>query len=129
MEGLIKSLYIGFGAFLGANARYWLGGWIQDKLGSTFPWQTFIVNVSGSILIGLFLELAFRENWDPHWRLFLAIGLLGGYTTFSTFSYESLNLLGEGSYWRAAAYIAGSAILCVAGAWLGRVGARALLGG
>jgi CrcB protein len=129
MDALTKSLFIGFGAFMGANARYWLGGWIQNRLDGSFPWQTMVINVSGSLIIGVFMELALREGWDPRWRLFFAVGVLGGFTTFSTFAYESVNMLAEKSYDWGLFYILGSASFCVLAAWLGRFGARALLGG
>lgn len=128
LDGLIKSLYIGCGAFLGANARFWLGEWLRAKLDTVFPWQTLVVNASGSLLIGAVLEIAYRGSWNPGWRLFAAVGVLGGYTTFSSFSHETVDLLGKGSYGRAAGYIAGSIVLCIVGAWLGRGIARAFLG-
>lgn len=123
-----KFLLVGSGGFCGANLRYWLGGWIQSKLGVTFPWQTLIINVSGALLIGLFLEIAIQENWNPGLRLFIAIGVLGGYTTYSTFAYESLNLLNDKLYGWSLFYILGSAVFTVAAAWLGRFFARLILG-
>ena len=124
-----KLLLVGSGGFCGANIRYVLGGWIQSKLGTSFPWQTMIINVSGALIIGLFLEVAIRENWNPNWRLFLAIGVLGGYTTYSTFAYESVNLLSDKLVGWAMFYVMGSAVFTVMAAWLGRLGARLLIGG
>ena len=121
-------MLVGAGGFIGANARYWLGGWIQSRSGSLFPWETLAINVSGSFLIGLFMFLALRENWEPGWRLFIAIGVLGGYTTFSSFSYETIRLLASGSYLEAFGYIFGSAGLSVAGAWSGMAVARSVVG-
>ncbi len=77
--------------------RYLLGGWIQGRLGPDFPWGTFIVNVSGSLLIGVVLGLVDRGALSGEARLFLAVGILGGYTTFSTFSYETLQLIEQGN--------------------------------
>ena len=124
-----KALIVGAGGFLGANARYWLGGWIQSKTGGTFPWQTLAINVLGSILIGAFMEMGLREGWHPHWRLFIAIGVLGGFTTYSSYAYEAVNLVSEKTYDWAMYYILGTAVLCVACAWMGRLCARLLLGG
>ncbi|MFI5386613.1 MAG: fluoride efflux transporter CrcB [Fimbriimonadales bacterium] len=129
MDWIAKSSVVGIGGFLGANLRYWLGGWVQSRLSLTFPWQTLIINVSGSILIGLFMGLALSENWSSNWRLFVAIGILGGYTTYSTFSYETVKLLEDRSYGEAAFYSLGTAVLSVVGAFVGLVLARALTRG
>jgi CrcB protein len=129
MDAVSKIFLVGGGGFIGANIRYWLGGWIQSRLGSTFPWQTMFINISGSIIIGLLLGLIEGQNWNPNWRLFGAIGILGGYTTFSSFAYESIRLLGDRDYGRAFFYIEGSALFTVFGAWLGLVLARLLVGG
>ncbi len=99
---------ISIGAVLGANARYLLGGWLGDRLGSAFPWATFTINVTGSLLIGIVMGLAADRIMPSWWRPALAIGFLGSYTTFSTFSYETLNLLREGSYVAALANVGGS---------------------
>jgi CrcB protein len=124
-----KALLVGAGGFLGANARYWLGGWIQTRTGGTFPWETLAINIAGSVIIGVFMELALREGWNPNWRLFIAVGILGGFTTYSSFAYESVNLISEKTYDWAMFYVFGTAILCVAGAWIGRLAARLVIGG
>ena len=129
MDWLTRSALVGIGGFLGANARYWLGGWIQVRLSLTFPWQTLIINVSGSALIGLFMGLALSENCSPNWRLFIAIGILGGYTTYSTFAYEAIKLLEDRSYGEAAFYFFGTAVFSALGAFLGLVLARTLTKG
>jgi CrcB protein len=129
MDTVAKILLVGGGGFLGANARYWLGGWAQERLGATFPWQTMLINVSGSLLIGLFMGLSGGLAWNPNWRLFVALGILGGYTTFSTFGYEAVVMLQQKEYSRALFYIEGSALLSVLAAWLGIVLSRVILGG
>jgi CrcB protein len=129
MDTVAKILLVGGGGFLGANARYWLGGWVQERLGATFPWQTMLINISGSLLIGLFMGLSGGLIWNPNWRLFVALGILGGYTTFSTFGYEAVVMLQQKEYSRALFYIEGSALLSVLGAWLGIVLSRMVLGG
>lgn len=90
------------------NLRYWLGQWINGMLGSQFPWATFTINVSGSFAIG-FVSVALTQ-WLPHpnVRLFAVVGVLGGYTTFSTFASESLVLWERGAWWLSLANMAGS---------------------
>lgn len=129
MNDFGKTLLVGSGGFLGANLRYWLGGFIQARSGAVFPWQTLAINATGSLVMGLFMGLSLSEAWNPNWRLFFAVGVLGGYTTFSTFSYETVALIGSGSYAPAVGYIIGSVLTSVAGAWLGLVLARLLGGG
>ena len=127
-----KILLVGTGGFLGSNLRYWLGAFLQDRLsgaGTTFPWQTLIINVTGSLIIGFFMGLFQGLSWSPSWRLFFAIGILGGYTTFSSFAYEAVGLLTQRQYGPALFYIEGSALLTVFGAWSGLVLARLVLGG
>jgi fluoride exporter len=101
---LQKILYIGIGGGLGANARYWIGGWLAKRLGGVFPYATLFVNVTGSFLLGLFVVLI-SERYvaaTPSLRLLLAVGFLGSYTTFSTFEYETFSLASSGSYLQAA---------------------------
>lgn len=95
-------LLIGIGGFLGANARYLVAVWVAERLGSVFPYGTLIINVSGSFMMG-FLEGAIAEGIlvHPNWRLFFAIGFLGAYTTFSTFSFENFMLIQERLYLQA----------------------------
>ena len=88
-------LYVALGGAIGASARYLVGGWMGAWLGPDFPWGTFFVNVSGSFLIGVVLVLVEGGALPPGARPFLAVGILGGYTTFSSLSYESLGLLTE----------------------------------
>lgn len=104
-------LIIGLGGFLGANARYLLGGWMAERYGTSFPYGTLVINVSGSFVIGFFLMLiSERVIIHPHWRLFFAIGFLGAYTTFSTFSFETFALLQQRSFILAVANMVGSVV-------------------
>jgi CrcB protein len=92
-------LILSIGAVLGANSRYWLGAWAAQKWGSSFPFGTLIINVSGSLLLGFFMTLATeRFMLDPRWRLLFAVGFLGAYTTFSTYAFESYTLLANGQW-------------------------------
>lgn len=88
-------LYVALGGAVGASARYLVGGWLGAWLGPDFPWGTFFVNVTGSFLIGVVLVLVDGGGLPAGARPFLAVGVLGGYTTFSSFSYESLGLLSD----------------------------------
>jgi fluoride exporter len=115
-----KFLWISVGAILGANARYWLGDWAAQKWGSGFPIGTLIINLTGSFLLGLFITLA-TERWmlDPRWRLLFAVGFLGAYTTFSTYTYESFNLISRGQWLPGLFNLLGSTILGVVAVGLG----------
>jgi CrcB protein len=90
---------IGIGGFLGAVTRYGVGLWVGQRWGRTFPLGTFAINVSGSLLIGFLMPLLTeRFLVNPQWRLFLAVGFLGAYTTFSTFEFETGALLRDGEW-------------------------------
>jgi fluoride exporter len=122
-------LWIGFGGFAGANARYFLGRAIADRAGTAFPYGTFTINVTGSLLIGIIMTLLTeRFVADPVWRLVLVVGFLGGYTTFSSYSFEAINLFEQGQTARALSYIVGSNLLGLVGCYLGIVIARAVAG-
>ena len=120
-------LAISVGAVLGANARYVVSGWLSDRFGSSFPVGTLVVNVGGSFLIGLFLTLIGERlvvaDW---WRPLVAIGFLGSYTTFSSFSFETLALAQSGSWGLAALNVVGSVAGSLTGVYLGSVLGRAL---
>jgi CrcB protein len=124
-EWLTSSLLIAAGGAAGANARFWLGRLVatvqEAQLGGVeFPWATFLINVSGSVVLG-FVAAAYFRHPDPihkHWYLLLATGFCGGYTTFSTFSYETFQLIEGGKVWTAAAYSLGSVECGVVGVWV-----------
>jgi len=118
-------LLISLGAVVGANARYIVGVWAAERFGPAFPYGTFLINVSGSFLIALFLTyLADRLVADPAWRLILATGFCGSYTTFSTYTLEAMTLAREGSYDLAALYVLGSAAVGLAAIAAGTLAAR-----
>ena len=119
-------LWIGLGGFLGANVRYMLTIWVAAKWGSTFPYGTLVINLSGSFLLCLLVEVfSTYLTLPPSLRLALTVGFLGAYTTFSTFSYEWLRLLQEGAVWPCLIYTLGSVlgggVAGVAGFSLGRL--------
>jgi CrcB protein len=106
-------LLIGAGSFIGGILRYLLSQIIQVKFLSTFPFGTLGVNILGCFAIGLVFGFSDRGNLPPEWRLFLATGLLGGFTTFSAFSNETFVLIRDGQFWYAFAYVTTSVCLGV----------------
>lgn len=121
---MLKYLIVGIGGFIGANARFVMAQWAAQVWGTDFPYGTFIINVSGSFILGLFATLALRLAWNDNWRLLVAIGFVGAYTTFSTFEYETLHLASEGAFARAMANALGSLVCGFGAAYLGMVLAR-----
>ena len=118
MRFIGESLWIAFGAALGANARYWIGFFCKANV-QEFPWPTLLINVLGSALLGVFFAAALDRGWGHSARLFFAVGLCGGFTTFSTFSFEVIDTFHRRSWKMAAAYAALSLVLCVAGCLVG----------
>ena len=118
---------IGLGGFLGAVARYTVALWIGQRWGRIFPLGTFIVNVSGSFFISLFMSF-FTEKYmvNPQIRLFLIIGFLGAYTTFSTFEYETGNLIKDGEWFIALANVVLSVIAGFVALKLGELIAKSI---
>jgi CrcB protein len=124
---ILRTLTVGVGGFLGASARYLLGGAIYRWLPATFPWATFVINVTGCFGIGFIVALAEeRMLLGPTTRLFLTVGVLGGYTTFSTFGYETIALLRESSFGSAALNVLGQVALGLLAVWAGALAARIL---
>jgi fluoride exporter len=121
---VVKCLVVGIGGFIGANARYLLGMWVQNRWGASFPYGTFVINITGSFILGLFAALTLKYAWNDQWRLLIAVGFVGAYTTFSTFEYESLMLVSEGAWGRALVNIFGSVVLGFVAAMLGVFVAR-----
>ena len=124
---MIKYWMVGIGGFIGAIARFALGSYIGNRMGSRFPYGTFVINISGSFLIGLILTmLAQRFDLSPNWRYLIPIGFIGAYTTFSTFEYETLRTVQDGQILMAFANVSLSVIVGFAAVWLGVVAGRAL---
>jgi len=112
-------LAIGTGSFLGGVFRYLLSQFVQTRVLSTFPYGTMIVNIIGCFLIGLVFGFSERGNLTQEWRLFLATGLLGGFTTFSAFSNETVGMLRDGQFFYASTYIVSSVIIGLIATFLG----------
>src|SRR5512146_270197 len=118
---------IGVGGALGAMARYGISLWIGQRWGRSFPLGTFLINVSGSFLIGLLMTLlAERLSVNPQWRLLLVVGFLGAYTTFSTFEYETGSLMKDGEWLYASLNIILSVVLGFIALKLGEMIAKSL---
>jgi len=122
-----RTLLVAFGGMLGSIARYWLAGVIQRLDGVEFPFGTFGVNVLGSFIVGVVIALSLeRGTLPPNARIFLAIGLCGGFTTMSTFSYETMALLRDGQAILGLGNVAATLIACLVAVWLGQVIGRIL---
>lgn len=122
-------LWVALGSALGGVARYWTSGFVSVQIGETFPWGTLLVNVSGSFVIGFFATLTAPDGrWfvGSDMRQFVMIGLCGGYTTFSSFSIQTLNLVRDGDWMRAGANVMLSVVLCLVAVWLGHIAAMAI---
>lgn len=124
---MAQFLYISIGAIIGANARFLISQWAAERLGAGFPYGTFFVNVTGCFIIGLFYGLGEnRITITPELRLLFAVGFLGGFTTFSTFGYESAALLRSGAFILALLNIIGSNLLGLLAVIVGLTVARLL---
>ena len=119
-----NAVWIFTGGGLGSLARWGLSGFVANRFGETFPWGTLLVNITGCFVIGLF---ATATGPDGRWmapavfRQFFMLGVCGGYTTFSSFSLQTLNLAEDGEWFRAGANAVLSLVLCLVGVWLGHV--------
>lgn len=121
---MLTALWIFLGGGLGSVARWWASGLVASQVGETFPWGTLVVNVSGSFLIGFFATLTEPEGRflaPASLRQFFMFGVCGGYTTFSSFSIQTLHLLEDGQWLRAGANAVLSLVLCLVAVWLGHV--------
>ena len=121
---MLAYLWVAIGGALGSVARFWINGLIIEKTSATFPWGTLVVNITGSFVIGIIGALAVPEGrMDSQSRLFatqfLMIGVCGGYTTFSSFSLQTLNLLRDREWLYAGGNVILSVVLCMVAVWFG----------
>ncbi|MBV8836064.1 MAG: fluoride efflux transporter CrcB [Alphaproteobacteria bacterium] len=124
MDDLARYFWIMFGGALGTGFRFWCSGVVARAFGETFPWGTLLINVFGSLVIGFFATITGPEGRifaGATTRQFVMIGLCGGYTTFSSFSLQTLNLMQDGEWVGAAGNIVGSVVLCLLAVWVGHV--------
>ncbi|MDD3179774.1 MAG: fluoride efflux transporter CrcB [Opitutaceae bacterium] len=122
-------LLIASGGALGSVTRFWFSGLVANQFGATFPWGTLLVNVTGSFAIGFFSTLTGPEGRvfaSGTARQFFMTGLCGGYTTFSSFSLQTLNLARDGEWLQAGGNVAGSLVACLVAVWLGHLAAAYL---
>ena len=119
---MVRTLIVFVGGGIGSVLRYLVSGWVYSILGAGFPYGTFAVNVAGSFVIGLFLAVSSdRFLVAPELRAFVAIGILGGFTTFSTFTYETLELFKDGAYFTGGMNVLVSVATALTAAWLGNL--------
>ena len=121
---------VAIGGALGSVARYLLGAFIQDRAATAFPFGTFVINVVGSLLLGFFVQIGLESSaFSTEVRFFLTTGFCGGFTTFSTFSYETYRLIEDGEYRTAGLYVVSSVVLSLLGCAIGMATAHRLIAG
>jgi CrcB protein len=129
MTQTMTYLWIAIGSALGGGARYWCSGVVARMIGETFPWGTLTVNLIGSFIIGFFATLTGPDGRvfaSTTTRQFVMLGFCGGFTTFSSFSIQTLNLVQDGEWMRAGSNIVGSVVLCLVAVWAGYAAAIAI---
>jgi len=123
----LNNIWIAVGAVVGASARYFLSGLIARNFSATFPYSTLFINVTGSLALGFFLVYSTdRVLLDPRWRLLVAVGFCGSYTTFSSYAFESFALMEQGQWLLAGLNAVASNVLCLAAVLAGAALARGL---
>ena len=118
----IAYLWVALGGALGSVSRYWLSGLVAARFGESFPWGTLVINVTGSFIIGIFAAFSDpdgRALISPGARQFLMVGICGGYTTFSSFSLQTLRLVQDDEWLYAGGNVILSVVLCLVAVWLG----------
>jgi fluoride exporter len=124
---LQKYLLIALGGALGSITRFWVGTNVADRMGTKFPYGTFVINLTACLIIGFFLPfLGRRAGIDPAWRFLIPVGFIGAYSTFSTFEWETFSNLQSGAFFIAALYVGLSVILGLVAVWCGSLIAKAV---
>lgn len=122
---MTRYLMVGLGGALGSILRFWVSSYVGERMGARFPYGTFVVNCTGSFLIGLAVTLiAARGDWSPNWRFLIAIGFIGGYTTFSAFEIETLRSFQDGEPLMAGLNVVLSVVVGFVSVWLGAITGR-----
>ncbi|WP_346857581.1 fluoride efflux transporter CrcB [uncultured Draconibacterium sp.] len=126
---MLRTIFIvGAGGFIGSVMRYLVQIFVEKGMSTTFPWGTFIANMAGSFIIGIVFALAQKGNLlSSEWRMFLAVGVCGGFTTFSSFAYNNLTMLKEQSYGQFIFNVGGSLFFGLLAVYLGMILVRAIL--
>jgi CrcB protein len=125
---MTKYLIVAFGGALGSMLRFWAGGYVSSRLGTRFPYGTFVINITASFLIGFVMTLlAERTHWSPNWRYLIPIGFLGGYSTFSSFEYETFRVFQDGEFLIVGLNIVGSVVVGFVSVWLGAITGRTII--
>jgi CrcB protein len=127
---MLNYILVMLGGALGTGARFWMSGFIAERGGEFFPLGTLVVNVSGSFVVGFFAAFTSPEGpvlVAPRLRQFFMIGVCGGYTTFSSFSLQTLDLVRDGDWFKAGVNTLLSFVCCLTAVWLGRILALAIL--
>jgi fluoride exporter len=124
---MTKYMLVGMGGFIGAIARFWLGGYISNRMGTRFPYGTFVISCTGSFLIGFIITiLAERTHWSPNWRYLIPVGFIGADTTFSTFEYETFRNTQDGEFLGAGLNVVLSVLVGFVSVWLGVILGRTI---
>jgi len=122
-----KYLIVGLGGAIGSILRFWAGGYVSGRLGTRFPYGTFVINITASFLIGFIMTvLSERAHLSPSWRYLLVVGFLGGYSTFSSFEYESFGAFRDGEFLIAAMNVAFSVGIGFVAVWIGAITGRTI---
>jgi len=126
-ENLQKYLLIAAGGALGSIARFWVGSTVADRMGTRFPYGTFVINITACLILGFALAfLDRRGEMNPVWRFLIPIGFLGAYSTFSTFEWETFSNIQTGAFFIAALYVVSSVFLGLVAVWCGVLLAKAV---
>jgi fluoride exporter len=122
---MVKYLMIAIGGGLGSVLRFWVGGVVSGKMGTRFPYGTFVINCTASFLIGFIITLLTdKTHWSPNLRFLIPIGFIGGYSTFSTFEYETFRVVQEGEFLIAFLSVILSVVVGFVAVWLGAIAGR-----
>ena len=122
-----KYLIVGVGGFAGSIARFWLGAYIGQRMGSRFPYGTLLINITGSFLVGFVMTvLTEKTSLSPNWRYLVPIGFIGGYTTFSTFEFETLRAMQDGQFTIGILNVVLSVLVGFLMVWMGAMAGKAL---
>jgi fluoride exporter len=125
---MTKYLVVALGGAIGSMLRFWAGGYVSTRLGARFPYGTFLINITASFFIGFIMTLsAERAHWSPNWRYLMVAGFLGGYSTFSSFEYETFRVFQDGEFLIASLNIVLSVAVGFVSVWLGVITGRTIV--